>query len=218
MQAVAGDGRFKTSGAGGADIISKDRVPQCCCFWGETWGDAWGERGPAQLSWRLWVRRWGDLLWLGLWPEHQEDACLPLKYTSLGKLPGKNSATVLKQKNPKTTNHQKHQTKKKPQKIPNKTNQSFAEMIPGLSDSELLHWSARFPNDPACFSLVVAGWDLQWMLFYHPQMCTSSSWIFLLGTCWDQSNRSSGSAYRVKKEICREGQGFLFISTSVFFT
>lgn len=47
MQARAGGGQ---SGAGGADTISKDGVPQCCCFWVAVWGAAQGERGPAQLS------------------------------------------------------------------------------------------------------------------------------------------------------------------------
>lgn len=62
MQAEAGGGQFETSVAGEADTISQDRVPQC---WGEAWEAAWGERGPAQLSWRLWVSRWGDCCNLG---------------------------------------------------------------------------------------------------------------------------------------------------------
>lgn len=168
MQAMAGNGQFKTSGAGGADTISKDRVPQCCCFWGETWGDAWGERD--QHSWAGGCGRGYGVTCSNLGSDQSTKrmpACLPLKYTSLGKLPGKNWAKKPQNnKPPKTPNQNKQQTR------------AFAEMLPGLSDSELLHWSARFANDPSCFSLVVAGWDLQWILFCHPQMCTSSSWIF----------------------------------------
>lgn len=80
--------------------------------------------------------------------------CLPaLKYASL-KLPGKNWATIIKQKNPKTTNHQNHQTTTK-KKISMK-NQSFCR--------DAARWvalSCFIDQQDFLMTLLVSAWWLQ---------------------------------------------------------
>lgn len=117
----------------------------------------------------------------------------------------------------------KNQTKNAPQ---NHTEVS-AQMLPGTSDSVMLHLSAGFPNDRVCL--------VWWLLWLQDEICGE----YYLATCklvsvaaefpprgtwWGQSwvwfwgVGGSGPACRAKKGLRGEGRGIAFISASGSFT
>lgn len=151
-------------------------------LWGWSLGDCLGKEGTSTAELEAVSKQmgWPAVTWfLARAPR----GCLPALEIHITGTPREKLGNHYKAEKPQETKTPKktpakHQTTKKTQP---KT-RAFAEMPPGLSDSEPLHLSVRFPNDPACFVLVAAGWDLQWILSCHPEMSTCSSWIFLHGT------------------------------------